>query len=137
MVSSTCSAVEFLAGGLASSVAEILTLPMDTVKVRMQLGASVGTFDLAYLMLNEEGLGSFFFGIEPAVIRQMCYGSLRYGLYAPIKFGLCLCLLEQGDKATDIPFMIKLLSGMLAGCISSALCNPTGPVISFIVMIGV
>jgi len=32
-----------------------------------------------------EGVGALWKGIEPALWRQASYGSLRYGLYAPIK----------------------------------------------------
>jgi hypothetical protein len=115
-----CVVLDFLVGGLASSVAEVLTLPMDTVKVRMQLDASNRFAVLVKKMWNEEGVESFFFGMEPAIIRQLCYGSLRYGLYTPIKS------LVASQFVFVSPFLQKLLAGMTAGCVSSAICNPTG-----------
>ena len=119
-----CGSYEYLAGGLASAVAEIVTLPMDTVKVRIQTTKPASQFALVKTMIVSEGLSSFFQGAEPAIIRQLLYGSMRYGLYPPIKLAIGDFL--SMTTLTISPFNQKLFAGMLSGALSSALCNPTG-----------
>ena len=53
-------------------------------------------------------------------------GTLRYGLYEPIKN-----ILGQGGvdpvtgRPTDFPLWKKIIAGTASGAISSAMCNPT------------
>merc|ERR1719331_3215742 len=44
--------------------------------------------DCASKMVKAEGPGSLFKGLPPALVRQSTYGSLRYGLYGPIRDAL-------------------------------------------------
>ena len=69
-----------------------VTMPIDVVKTRLQMdgsGGSVkqytGTMDCASKMVKAEGPSALFKGLPPALVRQSTYGSLRYGLYGPIK----------------------------------------------------
>merc|ERR1719487_1324805 len=41
--------------------------------------------DCAGKMVKSEGPGALFKGLPPALVRQSTYGSLRYGLYTPMK----------------------------------------------------
>ena len=41
--------------------------------------------DCAKKLTAAEGPGALFKGLPPALVRQSTYGSLRYGLYGPIK----------------------------------------------------
>ena len=67
-------------------------MPIDVVKTRLQMdgsGGSVkaynGSVDCATKLVRSEGPSSLFKGLPPALLRQSTYGSLRYGLYGPIK----------------------------------------------------
>ena len=75
-------------------------------------------------------------GLEPALWRQASYGSLKYGLYAPIKRALA------GDGSGggggdgsggggggggkgEPPLRTKIVAGALSGAIAQGAANPT------------
>ena len=67
-------------------------MPIDVVKTRLQMDGSGGgvkayngSLDCATKLVRSEGPTSLFKGLPPALLRQSTYGSLRYGLYGPIK----------------------------------------------------
>ena len=68
---------EFLVGGLASCIAEVATLPIDTLKVRLQIQPHSKILPTVTEIVRNEGLLAFFKGFEPAIIRQLIYGSMR------------------------------------------------------------
>jgi len=112
-------------GGFASCVAETITMPVDVVKTRLQMDGSSGikqysgSMDCATKLVKAEGPGSLFKGLPPALVRQSTYGSLRYGLYTPIKNSM-------GIKAGEpVPLWKKIIAGGSAGAIASAAANPT------------
>lgn len=113
-------------GGFSSCVAETVTMPVDVVKTRLQMdgsGGSVklynGSVDCASKLVKAEGPGALFKGLPPALVRQSTYGSLRYGLYGPIKNSLGI---KAGEK---VPLYKKIIAGGGAGAIASAVANPT------------
>lgn len=113
-------------GGFSSCVAETVTMPVDVVKTRLQMdgsGGSVklynGSADCASKLVKAEGPGALFKGLPPALVRQSTYGSLRYGLYGPIKNSLGI---KAGEK---VPLYKKIIAGGGAGAIASAVANPT------------
>lgn len=117
-----------LFGGIASCLAEAATMPVDVIKVRLQVSGSdgkkvySGLVDAFASTVRKEGAGALFKGLPPALIRQASYGSLRYGLYAPIRN-----LIGVGDKGgkDQIPLHIKILSGGSSGALASFIANPT------------
>ena len=66
-------------------------MPIDVVKTRLQMDGSGGvkvyngSVDCAKKLVGAEGPSALFKGLPPALVRQSTYGSLRYGLYGPIK----------------------------------------------------
>jgi hypothetical protein len=119
----------FLFSGIASCCGEISTVPIDVVKVRMQLQGELGSvakYPSAMrafpMIVQEEGFSALYKGIQPALLRQATYGSLRIGMYEPIKS----FVVRKIPGKTDGPnVMHKLLSGVICGGLASALCNPT------------
>ena len=107
---------EFIAGGIASVIAEILTLPVDTLKVRLQVVDKQDRRNALRLLISE-GFGMFH-GIDAAIIRQICFGSLRFGLYPPLKGYI---FMYYGDESLSA----RLLAGLISGGLSSGICNPT------------
>ena len=85
------------AGGIASCFAEICTIPMDTVKVRMQ------NFQDIYRSMRptyakifaEEGFFAFYRGISAGLLRQITFASMRLGIY---DFGIQ----ELANKGVDV-----------------------------------
>uniref|UniRef100_A0A7S2XEX3 Uncharacterized protein n=1 Tax=Lotharella oceanica TaxID=641309 RepID=A0A7S2XEX3_9EUKA len=118
---------EFLYGGLASCCAEAMTMPLDVVKVRMQIqgqqGMNVaykGFFQTGFNLLSKEGIFAFWTGTTPAILRQGTYGTLRIGLYVQAKRVLGI---EQGSTSANPGRTI--VAGVTSGGFSSAVCTPT------------
>lgn len=116
-----------LYGGIASCSAEVLTMPVDVVKTRLQMdGASshkvyAGSADCARTLLRTEGPAALFKGLPPALLRQSTYGSFRYGLYIPLRNMLGV----EGMVPREIPLWKKVLAGAGAGAFASGIANPT------------
>jgi hypothetical protein len=111
-----------LAACLATCLAEVLTLPADTLKTRMQLWGNGVTFLGAIRrMIKESGYWAFFAGLDVAVLRQATYGTLKYGSYPTIERTIQASLGETGASS----LLVKIISALLAGTFSSAICNPT------------
>ena len=108
-------------GGFASCVAEVVTIPVDVVKTRMQVAASgqaIGAAAVARQLVQEGGGRALFRGLSPALLRQSTYGSLRYGLYAPAKELLAKWAgLQEGPA-------LRVAAGSAAGCLSAVVANP-------------
>lgn len=115
-------------GGFASCVAETVTMPIDVVKTTLQMdgagGAAkiyTGTMNCATTLVKNEGPGALFKGLPPALVRQSTYGSLRYGLYGPIRDSI----IEPGTPKDQIPLYKKIAAGGTAGAVASGIANPT------------
>mmetsp|Transcript_27276 Transcript_27276/g.65937 ORF Transcript_27276/g.65937 Transcript_27276/m.65937 type:complete len:255 (-) Transcript_27276:398-1162(-) len=112
-------------GGFASCVAETITMPVDVVKTRLQMDGSggvkqyAGSLDCAKKLCAAEGPSALFMGLPPALVRQSTYGSLRYGLYAPIKNAMGI------TPGQPVPLWKKIVAGGTAGAVASAVANPT------------
>jgi solute carrier family 25 uncoupling protein 8/9 len=117
-----------LYGGFASCIAETCTMPVDVVKTRLQMDGAAGQklyrgpLDCAGKLVKADGPSSLFKGLPPALLRQSTYGSLRYGLYGPIRDSLGV---KAGTPKTEIPIWKKILAGGTAGALASAVASPT------------
>ena len=79
----------------AACLSEILTLPLDTAKVRLQLQSLAcehkgqlkynGPLHTIRTMIAEEGVLSLFNGLTPGLHRQFLFTGLRLGLYDKLK----------------------------------------------------
>ncbi|KNC49084.1 carrier protein [Thecamonas trahens ATCC 50062] len=125
---SSSVAIGLAFGGIASCVAECCTIPIDVVKTRLQLqgelGATrayTGVFDAVRTMARKEGIKALFGGLSPALLRQATYGSMRYGLYTPMK---TLLGIPPDMPKDQMPLTLKVVAGAGAGALSSAICNP-------------
>eukprot|EP00980_Cylindrotheca_fusiformis_P002878 scaffold674_cov126-Cylindrotheca_fusiformis.AAC.17 len=115
-------------GGIASCAAEVFCIPVDVVKTRLQMDGTGGhqiyrgSLHCARKVVAKEGPTALFRGLEPALLRQATYGSIRYGLYTPIRNALGV---EHGTPKEAIPFWKKFLAGGAAGALASLAANPT------------
>jgi len=114
-------------GGLAGAAAESLTIPIDVVKVRLQLqgqggGAQQyrGALHAVRRIAESEGALAFTKGLGPAVLRQLTYGSLRFGLYGQFKN-----LLGISQNSIDPNLNRKLVAGAGSGGVAAFICTPT------------
>jgi len=119
------AAIRFAASSVGSIIAESITYPIDTAKVRLQLQSGAtgttqyrGMLDCLSTVTRQEGLGGLFNGINPALVRQVCYSSLTLVLYEPIRDAI-------SDPTEDIPFYKRLLAAGTSGAIAITVFNPT------------
>ena len=127
-------AKRFVASAAASSVAEGVTLPFDTCKVRLQLQKVLpagvvpadpashynGMLDAMRKIGRTEGIAGLCKGMVPAQARQISNTSLTLVLYSPIRD-----LISGADTAAaDVPFWKRLVSGGTAGGVVISILNP-------------
>ena len=112
-------------GATASMLGDVVTMPIDVTKTRLQLSgeggkrAYNGIVDCISKTVRQEGLTALWKGLEPALWRQASYGGLRYGLYGPIKE-----VPAPGVEKHDLPLHLKVLAGGLSGTIAQGCANP-------------
>ena len=100
-----------------------VTMPIDVVKTRLQMDGSGGikqyngSMDCASKLVKADGPGALFKGLPPALVRQSTYGSLRYGLYGPIKGSM-------GARRADPPPSFPPPSSWLASAHAPRLPSP-------------
>lgn len=110
------------AAGSAASVAEVVSIPMDTTKVRLQIqgenAAGAASQNLKYrgmthaifTICKEEGITSLFRGLVPGIHRQICFCGIRIGLYDNVRK-------LYGDTSEGKP---KVLVKILASCTTAS-----------------
>ena len=80
-----------LTGAAAGALAHTLTYPLDTIRRRMQISGALGAasytnaLQCVRLVLAEEGLGAFFYGLAPTVIRSLPNLGIQFLLYETLK----------------------------------------------------
>lgn len=116
----------FVSGGVAACFASSVIHPIDLIKVRLQLQATVvdsaaprGFFPIAKKMLAEEGVSSLYSGLSAALLRQAIYGTARIGLHRSFSDKL----VEMND-GKQVSFLMKTLSGMASGAIAVCIGTP-------------
>lgn len=63
-------------------------------------------------------------GLTPALLRQISYGSLRIGLYEPIKNALTSGEIDSYNSK-KVPLHLKVVAASLSGTIAAGICTPT------------
>ncbi|XP_035226762.1 mitochondrial uncoupling protein 2-like [Stegodyphus dumicola] len=94
--------VKFVSAGTAACIADIITFPLDVAKVRLQiqgegtvpvkshlvkagLSSNKGMFGMIVHIVKKEGPKSLYNGLCAGLQRQMCFASVRIGLYDSVK----------------------------------------------------
>lgn len=109
----------FIIAGVGACCGEMVTTPIDCVKTRLQLAARASSSaSVVRLLLRDEGVGALYRGLQPALLRQATYGSVRIGLYEPVKV---LVSPRDGSAPT---LGHKMLAGALCGGAAATLCCP-------------
>jgi hypothetical protein len=103
--------------GTAGSAA-VLTVtvihPIDMIKTRIQISkAGTGILSTVRAVAAAEGIGGFWKGILPAMMREASYTSIRLGLYQPCK-----------ELVGADTFSKRFLAASMAGGIGSVVGNP-------------
>ncbi len=120
---------QFSIAGASASTGVILTNPLEVIKTRMQLRQdtlrSSALIDTARTIWAQEGLLGFWKGVQPAVLRSCTYGSLRLGLYEPLKHRLAQTpVFKPSSPTADVSYAGKCMAALSSGAFAALLTNP-------------
>ncbi|XP_066585237.1 dicarboxylate carrier UCP2-like [Prorops nasuta] len=135
---------KLLTAGTAACIADLATFPLDTAKVRMQIageGQAVliagadgsvlamrasqpGLLQTVGNIVRIEGARSLYGGLSAGLQRQMCFASIRLGLYDTVKSFYAGII--DGDKRTgSMNIGIRIAAGMTTGALAVLFAQPT------------
>ncbi|XP_033107801.1 mitochondrial uncoupling protein 2-like [Anneissia japonica] len=132
--------MKFVSAGTAACMADIITFPLDTAKVRLQIqgeGTRLGKLSIAALseqraqfqyrgvygtlvtIVKQEGARGMYNGLVAGLQRQACFASVRIGLYDSVK-----------QKYTDFAggktnVLVRIAAGITTGGCAVVLAQPT------------
>ncbi|XP_026995366.1 mitochondrial uncoupling protein 2-like [Tachysurus fulvidraco] len=122
--------VKFFGAGTAACIADLVTFPLDTAKVRLQIqgesklvpGAATvkyrGVLGTITTMVRTEGARSLYNGLVAGLHRQMSFASVRIGLYDSMKQ-----FYTRGSENAGI--LSRLLAGCTTGAMAVLFAQPT------------
>uniref|UniRef100_UPI00398E3FFE mitochondrial brown fat uncoupling protein 1 n=1 Tax=Pristiophorus japonicus TaxID=55135 RepID=UPI00398E3FFE len=122
--------VQFLSAGTAACIADLITFPLDTAKVRLQIQGEAtgcqgaksikyrGVLGTVATMIRTEGARSLYSGLVAGLQRQMSFASIRIGLYDSVKQ-----FYTRGKDHASIG--TRILAGCTTGGLAVALAQPT------------
>ncbi|GBM96002.1 Mitochondrial uncoupling protein 2 [Araneus ventricosus] len=122
--------VKFVSAGTAACIADLITFPLDVAKVRLQIqgeGATgavskKGMFGMMLHIVQKEGPKSLYNGLCAGLQRQMCFASVRIGLYDSVK-NQYSALVNDSIPASHVG--IRILAGITTGGMSVIFAQPT------------
>ncbi|MEQ2217158.1 hypothetical protein XENOCAPTIV_025505 [Xenoophorus captivus] len=122
------ASIKFFGAGTAACIADLITFPLDTAKVRLQgesqkvKGSSAvkyrGVFGTINTMVRTEGARSLYNGLVAGLQRQMSFASVRIGLYDSMKQ-----FYTRGTESAGI--VTRLMAGCTTGAMAVAFAQPT------------
>ncbi|XP_074646035.1 dicarboxylate carrier UCP2-like [Tubulanus polymorphus] len=139
--------VKFFSAGIAASTADLFTFPLDVAKVRLQIqgegcvsnvavenGAAAlesaaakvkyrGMLGTIATIAKEEGFFALYNGIVPGLQRQMCFASVRIGLYDTVKGAYSSVFGGETSHHTNIP--LRIAAGITTGGLAVVVAQPT------------
>nr|XP_033795630.1 mitochondrial brown fat uncoupling protein 1 [Geotrypetes seraphini] len=122
--------VKFVSAGTAACIADLITFPLDTAKVRLQVqGESTvhgalkaikykGVFGTITTIIQTEGPRSLYNGLVAGLQRQMSFASIRIGLYDTVKL-----FYTRGKE--DAGIGSRILAGCTTGALAVTIAQPT------------
>jgi solute carrier family 25 (mitochondrial uncoupling protein), member 8/9 len=112
----------FLCGGAAACWAEVCTIPLDTIKVRLQIQGQTkkysGMLNCLTTVVAEEGPTALWKGLVPGLLRQSIFATLRIGLYEHVRN-------FYHPQGGDPPLYKKIAAGLTTGVIGISIASPT------------
>ncbi|XP_015435442.1 PREDICTED: mitochondrial uncoupling protein 2-like isoform X1 [Dufourea novaeangliae] len=137
--------VKFLTAGTAACIADLATFPLDTAKVRMQIAGEsrpllFASADGSMLAMKQnqpglwktvgnivrlEGARSLYGGLSAGLQRQMCFASIRLGLYDGVKSRYA-GIIDAGNKGSGAKSVsVRIAAGITTGALAVLLAQPT------------
>ncbi|XP_011265856.1 mitochondrial uncoupling protein 2 isoform X1 [Camponotus floridanus] len=137
---------KLLTAGTAACIADLATFPLDTAKVRMQIAgegqalllasaegsvfavraSQPGLFQTIGNIVRFEGARSLYGGLSAGLQRQMCFASIRLGLYDSVK-SLYAGIFDAGNNrsCTSLNIGVRIAAGITTGALAVLLAQPT------------
>ncbi|KAJ8368382.1 hypothetical protein SKAU_G00084100 [Synaphobranchus kaupii] len=122
--------VKFFGAGMAACIADLVTFPLDTAKVRLQIQGEAqsaegvkgmkyrGVYGTITTMVRTEGPRSLYNGLVAGLHRQMSFASVRIGLYDSMKQ-----FYTRGSENAGI--VSRLMAGGTTGAMAVVIAQPT------------
>jgi len=123
--------VKFASAGLAACFADVISFPFDTAKVRLQVQGEAasaagpqyrGLVGTMMSISRKEGPKALYNGLVPGLQRQLCFASVRIGLYDTVKQFYGRKLQAEG---ADTSVGVRLLAGGTTGAMAVTCAQPT------------
>lgn len=125
--------VRLFTAGTAACIADLCTFPLDTAKVRLQLQGEAmsnapdtkkyrGLFDTLRTVGRQEGPKALYNGLSAGLQRQMCFASVRLGLYENVK-SIYEQLFNQSPDSLNVT--TRILAGLTTGTMAVSFAQPT------------
>lgn len=140
---------KLLTAGTAACIADLATFPLDTAKVRMQIAgegraillaapegsvltmravAQPGLLQTVGNIVKTEGMRSLYGGLSAGLQRQMCFASVRLGLYDSVKT-LYAGIIDGNSGATatngSVNIGVRIAAGITTGALAVLFAQPT------------
>ncbi|XP_070241720.1 mitochondrial brown fat uncoupling protein 1 isoform X4 [Bos mutus] len=123
-------AVKIFSAGVAACVADIITFPLDTAKVRLQVGSAIqgecltssairykGVLGTIITLAKTEGPVKLYSGLPAGLQRQISFASLRIGLYDTVQ--------EFFTTGKEASLGSKISAGLTTGGVAVFIGQPT------------
>ncbi|CAI9563583.1 unnamed protein product [Staurois parvus] len=122
--------VKFVGAGTAACIADLVTFPLDTAKVRLQIQGEClaepsnrvahykGVMGTITTIVKMEGPSSLYNGLVAGLQRQMTFASIRIGMYDSVKQFYCRHSENSGVGC-------RLLAGSTTGALAVTCAQPT------------
>ncbi|XP_022902567.1 dicarboxylate carrier UCP2-like [Onthophagus taurus] len=134
---------KLLTAGTSACIADAMTFPLDTAKVRLQIqgervGAvhngtvaimraearQLGLFGMIGTMVRQEGTRSLYNGLSAGLQRQMCFASVRIGLYDNFK-AFYQQLIDGKQRDGSLNVGARVAAGLTTGGLAVLIAQPT------------
>eukprot|EP00039_Didymoeca_costata_P003747 m.69461 g.69461 ORF g.69461 m.69461 type:complete len:305 (+) comp12057_c0_seq2:107-1021(+) len=115
----------FILSGMAASIAETATFPMDIIKTRLQIQSKKdvvkrGLVQTGIGIVREEGFLRLYSGLFPACLRHVVYSGSRVMFYELLRENVF-----KRDADGNFPLWKGMLAGMTAGAAGQFIATPT------------
>ncbi|XP_076668201.1 dicarboxylate carrier UCP2 isoform X2 [Andrena cerasifolii] len=137
--------VKFLTAGTAACIADLATFPLDTAKVRMQIagearpvllaaadgsmlamrGTQPGLWRTVGNIVRIEGARSLYGGLSAGLQRQMCFASIRLGLYDGVKSRYAGIIDGNKGSGGSKNISVRIAAGITTGALAVLFAQPT------------
>lgn len=136
--------LKLLTAGSAACIADLATFPLDTAKVRMQIAgegrplllastegsmlamraSQPGLIETMGKIVRVEGARSLYGGLSAGLQRQMCFASVRLGLYDSVK-SLYAGIIDGNNRSGSINIGVRVAAGITTGALAVLFAQPT------------